>query len=259
MKAVTVEPARTGTPVQDASVPVQLADGTAVILRPVAHSDNEYFRLGFLSMSPEARYHRFFAYSPGLSDAQLRYFTEVNQLNHVAWVAVTAKPTPAPGLGVARFVRMPEQPEIAEISLAVIDVMQGKGLGLILLAMVYLLAAEKGVEVLRAVCLAENSRMVNWLCRLGAKSRGYFRETIELDLQVREGPVVSGPSGGTSERFASTLRHLGRALTEAREKLHSPGALSSDTCTINHLSTGLPADWASGGLERSAPKHEATP
>jgi hypothetical protein len=45
----------------------------------------------------------------------------VNQINQVAWVAVAAEPTPAAGVGVARFVRMAEQPANAEFSFAVVD------------------------------------------------------------------------------------------------------------------------------------------
>jgi len=196
-------------PIEDTSVPFQLADGTDVILRPVACGDREYFRTGFRSMSPQSRYRRFFSYSPGLSDAQLRYFNEVDQINHVAWVAVADRPTRAAGLGVARFIRMPEQPDVAEFSVAVIDAMQRKGLGRALLAMLHL--------------LADNQNVVSWLCRLGAESRGYFgEETIELDLRVHKSAVVFAPSGSTAERFASALNYFRRALAEAGAKLHSP-------------------------------------
>ncbi len=129
--------------------------------------------MGFRSMSPGSRYHRFFAYVPGLSDAQLRYFTEVDQVNHVAWVAMAAGQALDGGLGVARFVRIREQPEIADFSFAVIDAMQRKGLGRALLAMLHLLAAERGVKALSATCLPENERVVSWLFRLGAEYRGY--------------------------------------------------------------------------------------
>ena len=214
-------------PIQDASVPFQLADGTDVILRPVAGSDREYFRMGLRSLSPESRYHRFFSCPPGLSNAQLRYLTEVDQLNHVAWVALTAKPTPATGLGVARFVRMPDQPAIAEFSFAVIDAMQRNGLGRALLAMLHLLAAERGVGILRATCLPENESVVSWLSRLGAEYRGYSEGTIDLDLHVGKSPDLCAPRGSAAERFASALDYLGRALAGAREKSRSPGALLS--------------------------------
>jgi len=223
-----------GPPIQDASVPFQLADGTDVILRPVARRDREYFRVGLRSLSPESRYHRFFSCLPGLSRAQLRYLTEVDQLNHVAWVALTAEPTRATGLGVARFVRMPDQPAIAEFSFAVIDSMQRKGLGRALLAMLHLSAAERGVGILRATCLPENESVVSWLSRLGAEYRGYSEGTIDLDLRVGKSPGLSAPCGSSGQRFASALDYLGRALAGAREKLPSPGALLS--CTSKQTS-----------------------
>ena len=225
----------------DASVPFQLADGTAVILRPVACSDREYFRAGFRSMSPGSRYYRFFAYVPGLSDTQLQYFTEVDQINHVAWVAMAAERTLDAGLGGARFVRIREQPEIAEFSFAVIDSMQRRGLGRALLAVLHLLAAEGGVKVLRSTCLPENERVVSWLCRLGAEYRGYSEGTIELDLHVGKGPDSSAPRGSAAQRFASALDYLGRALAEARQDLRPTAARSF--CTRTKLpSTSSPSE-----------------
>jgi len=235
---------KTGTPAQGLSVPLQLADGTRVILRPIARSDREYLRTGLRLMSRESRYHRFFACSPGLSMAQLRYLTEVDQINHVAWVAVAAEPTPVAGLGVARFVRIPEQPAIAEFSFAVIDAMQRKGLGCFLLAVLHLLAAERGVRILRATCLPENERVVRWLCRLGAQYRGYCEGTIELDLRVERTPDRSAPCSSAAERFASALDGLGWALAGARKKPRSPEALSSCSST-QQPRTGSLADPSS--------------
>ena len=213
---------RTGTPVQGLSVPLQLTDGTRVILRPIARSDGEYIRTGLRSMSPQSRYHRFFACAPGLSNAQLRYLTEVDQANHVAWVAMTAEPTAIAGLGVARFVRMPDQPAIAEWSFVVIDAMQRKGLGRLLLALLHILAAEQGVEILRATCLPENDAVVSWLCRLGAEYRGYCEGSIDLDLHVKRDPGVAAPHSVTAKRFAGALDYVGRALAGAREGLLAP-------------------------------------
>lgn len=212
----------TRTPVPYAPVPFQLADGTAVRLRPVASTDGELFKQGLRSLSPESRYLRFLAYTPWLSEDLLRYLTAVDQTNHVAWVAVTATPSFAPGLGVARFVRMPAQPAIAEFAIVVIDAMQGKGLGRTLLAMLHLLAAERGIETLRAVCLPENRTMLNWLRRLGAKSSGCPGETVELDLHVARTPRFSGLSS-SSESFASVLEHLRQAHSRTWKQPCSPG------------------------------------
>lgn len=56
-----------------------------------------------------------------LSEKQLRYFTEVDQQNHVAWIALYPAAAGLHGLGVARFVRYRDQPMIAELAFAVID------------------------------------------------------------------------------------------------------------------------------------------
>jgi hypothetical protein len=37
-----------------------------------------------------------------LSDQQLRYFTEIDYVNHMAWVALDPTRPDQPGLGVAR-------------------------------------------------------------------------------------------------------------------------------------------------------------
>ena len=171
-------------------------------------------------MTIGSRYHRFFTYAPALSNAQLQYFTDVDQINHVAWAAVAADPASATGFGVSRFIRSSAQPEVGEFAVTVIDAMQRKGLGRALLAMLHLLAVERGIQILRAVCLSENRRMVSWLCRLGAESKGCSEGTIELDLPVRKSPDNSAPSGSAAERFARTLNDLGHTLAEAREKSH---------------------------------------
>jgi hypothetical protein len=125
-------------------------------------------------------------------------------------------------LQLADGTRVPEQPAIAEFSFAVIDAIQRKGLGRFLLAMLHLLAAERGVRILRATCLPENETVVRWLCRLGAQYRGYCEGTIELDLRVERTLDRFAPCGSAAERFASALDGLGRALAGARKEPRSP-------------------------------------
>jgi GNAT superfamily N-acetyltransferase len=191
---------------------------------------------------------------PGLSDAQLHYLTEVDQINHVAWVGVARESTPAAGLGVARFVRISEQPDVAEFSFAVIDAVQRKGLGRALLTMLYLSAAERGVRILRAVCLPENQSVVSWLCRLGAESRSCSEGTVELDLHVGKNPDFSATLGSTADRFARNLEYLGRALAEAREKLHSQADAG-----YKYRGNDAPDEHSTCSKQRSIREHETTP
>ena len=93
---------------------IQLRDGAPVLLRPVLPEDRQRLQHGLLLMSAESRYRRFFSPMPAFSEEQLRYFTEVDQENHVAWIALDPSAPGLPGLGIARFIRNPDEPTMAE-------------------------------------------------------------------------------------------------------------------------------------------------
>jgi GNAT superfamily N-acetyltransferase len=180
-----------------------LQNGTHVLLRPVMPEDREGIQNGMAALSPESRYFRFFTSAPRLSDQQLRYFSEVDQRDHVAWLALDASNSKHPGVGVARFVRVKEEPTVAEMALTVIDAGQRRGVGTILLALLYLLAGIHGLQTLRAVVVGENTTMLRWLRGLGATGsceRGEYR----LNLTVHRDPahLPQTPSG---ERFKRAL------------------------------------------------------
>ena len=147
---------------------LSLRDGELVDLRPVKQNDKETMQKGMLALSSKSRYFRFFSPILKLSDTQLCNFTEIDQQNHVAWIALAHNEPEDRGLGIARFIRIQNQPEIAEFGVAVIDSYQRRGLGTILLAVLHRMACIKGIEILRGYVLTENTVMSNWLGRLGA-------------------------------------------------------------------------------------------
>lgn len=144
-----------------------LADGTPVRVRPVVPSDREGLQQGYREMSRTAQYMRFLASGAEISDAQARYFTEVDQRDHIAWCAVEPRHN-RHGYGITRLVRHAATPNQADFAIAVIDLMQGKGLGTILLATLYVLAQAAGIEQLHGEVLEDNPVMPHWLPRLGA-------------------------------------------------------------------------------------------
>ena len=151
-------------------VTVTLKDGTGALLRPVIQEDKWRIAKGLAQMSPQSRYLRFFTSTAKLTEEQLRYFTEVDQEDHVAWIAVDPTAPQQDGLGIARFIRTTENPRVAEMAFTVIDDRQHNGLGTYLLGVLYLMAQARGVEVLRAIVLPENHRVTEWIRRLGGKS-----------------------------------------------------------------------------------------
>ena len=67
------------------------------------------------------------------------------------------------GIGVARFIRLEEDSEVAEPAITVVDDFQGKGLGTLLLHRLAAAALEREINRFRFEILADNVRMKNML------------------------------------------------------------------------------------------------
>ncbi len=129
-----------------------LDDGTRVRVRMVRPEDKTLLARAFDRLSPESRYRRFFAVKDKLSDDELRYLTEVDGIDHVA-IGATAD---GEGVGIARFVRLPDRRDTAEAAIVVTDDHQGRGLGRLLLSRLAEAAWERGVVRFRSDVLARN-------------------------------------------------------------------------------------------------------
>jgi RimJ/RimL family protein N-acetyltransferase len=138
---------------------VVLAGGTRILLRPLRREDREVYLRGFEHLSERSRYMRFFSPKNLLTEAELRYFLDVDHHHHEAIAAVDLDS--GEGVGVARFIRDPDDPDIAEVSVAVVDDHQGRGLGAVLLRAIARRAREEGVCRFRATVLADNTRMLS--------------------------------------------------------------------------------------------------
>lgn len=137
-----------------------LADGTRVLVRLVQPDDRDLLRDGFDRLSPASRYLRFFAPKAQLTEEELTRLTELDGVNELALGAVrltddgTAEP-----LGIARFVRDPSDPSMAEAAVTVTDAAQGAGLGTLLLARLAEAARERGIVRFCGEFLATNLRV----------------------------------------------------------------------------------------------------
>lgn len=152
-----------------------------VMFRLLRESDREMFRVGFEGMSPESRYRRFLSATPRLTEAMLDRLVRTDGWNHVAIAAarVGADGEPEQGLGIARFVRLRDDPGVAEAAVAVVDEMQGQGLGRLLLGHLVRAARERGVERFRACMLPSNAPM-----------QGLFRQIDDQPTVTQEDGLV---------------------------------------------------------------------
>jgi len=137
-----------------------LADGSRVRLRLLRPEDRERVREGFARLSPTSRYDRFLAPTPRLSEQMLEYLTRCDGVNHVALAAERLPPgrTAWDGVGIARFVRLRDAPDVAEAAVAVVDDAQNLGIGRLLLTTLVEAARERGITTFRAWILPTNER-----------------------------------------------------------------------------------------------------
>ena len=160
------------------------------MLRIVRPSDKELLREGFERLSPQSRYLRFHGVKTELSDAELRYLTEVDGVHHFALGAIRVDEAGVEhGVGVARLVQLTAEAGVADAAITVVDDLQGKGLGTLLFQRLVAAAAERGVERIRAAMLGSNQAMQELVHKLAADARSSIESgviTVEIGLpQVR--------------------------------------------------------------------------
>jgi len=171
--------------------PIALRDGSHVRIRQGHSTDKELLRRGFERLSPESRYRRFLAPIPELTEDMVRYLTEIDHHDHEAMIALDEDT--GEGIGVARYVRDPQRPEVAEVAVTVIDDWQGRGLGTLLLEMISARAREEGITTFTALMLATNEEMMDLLRRLDP-IRIIDRETGRVELEVPIPPIGVAPA-----------------------------------------------------------------
>jgi RimJ/RimL family protein N-acetyltransferase len=139
----------------------QLKDGRKVFLRTVRPEDRKYLVEGFRHFSQASVYKRFHGPKDSLSDEELKFFTEIDYLYHVALLAVLKDDGEQP-VGGGRYIVYNEAlpPRYAEIAFAVADSFQGLGVATIILKHLIVIAREEGIETFEAEVLAVNRGMI---------------------------------------------------------------------------------------------------
>ena len=165
-----------------------LADGRRVLFRPIEPSDKERLQKGLKQLSPESRYRRFFRHIDHFTDQELQYLTEVDGTDHVAWMAILTDEPSEPGVGVARWIRVKNEPDVAEAAVTVVDAFHHKGIGRTLLWIIGRVAIEKGVKYFRAYTMGENSSMLGVLESFGAVPGKWDGGVLELTVPLPTDP-----------------------------------------------------------------------
>lgn len=147
---------------------LQLRDGTPVIARPLIAEDRAELAEAYRRLSPEARYNRFWTHTGEVvGEKMLDRVLRQNPDSHVTWTVLDPAREFSP-LGGASWWRDETHPAEAEISFIVLDADQHRGIGTLLLALMWLTAFRAGAETLVGYVLAENRQAAGWMRDCGA-------------------------------------------------------------------------------------------
>lgn len=138
----------------------------------------------FRHLSPDAIYFRFWSRFREVNPRLIEQICSPDQKDHAGWVILHETRADIPCVAGASLWRMKDEPEVAEVSFTVSDEFQGRGLGTLLLAVLWEHAAALGIRKLVGHVLRENIVMRAWWSALGAtevSGQRHYVATLILD------------------------------------------------------------------------------
>lgn len=187
-------------------VPVPVADGTELFLRPVLPGDNERTVNGPVEFSSETLYRRFqSARRP--TPRLMAYLFEVDYADHFVWVMTDG--IDGPVVADARFVRDEHDPTTAEVAFTVGDDYQGRGVGTFLMDALVVAARDDGVQRFSARVLTDNYPMRKILDRLGAR---WVRDDLGVVTTVVDLPSAVALPQELTNQIRDVARNVIRAV-----------------------------------------------
>lgn len=222
-----------------------LRDGSLVELRRLRPHDKARLAAAFDGLSATSRYRRFHSPIARLSPRHLRYLTEVDQQDHLAWGAVDPTVEGEPGVGVARCVRLSGEPTVAEAAVTVVDPWHGRGLGALLLHVLAEDARRHGIVMFRGYVLPDNTPMRALVEQAGGVATVTEGGLLSIDL-----PLPTAPPPWDAARHI--LRSVARSdMPRAHNPFVESTGAEDAAGAITAASRGRPRDAVAADTDRS--------
>ncbi|HTE50861.1 MAG TPA: GNAT family N-acetyltransferase, partial [Kofleriaceae bacterium] len=153
---------------------------------------------------------------------ELRYLTELDHVSHLAIGASCERDGRTVALGVARFIRLVDRPEVADAAITVVDDAQRLGLGRLLLQRLIAAAAERGIERFTCDVLATNDAMRGLLHSIAPDAiERPDGTTITIEMPLA-GAVIEPDLVDRKSPVYRLLALIGRGLNAARTTFLDP-------------------------------------
>jgi RimJ/RimL family protein N-acetyltransferase len=163
---------------------VRLQDGSRAVIRPIRPEDRLRLERSRGRFSDESMRRRFLGPKPRLTTTELRYLTEVDGDSHYAVVAAPLDDLESI-IGVARFVRLVDDPATAEAAIIVADDSQGKGLGKRLAHELADAARDRGIRRFEASMLSDNKAALALMRTLSDRLDSHYEDGYRVvDAQI---------------------------------------------------------------------------
>lgn len=104
-----------------------LRDGSEIAVRPLEPWDAGRVSEVFAGLGPASRYQRFLAPKRTLTASDLRHLLAIDHQNHEAVAALSVDDGAT--IGIARFLRLHDDGNTADLAVAVVDAWQRRGVG----------------------------------------------------------------------------------------------------------------------------------
>jgi acetate---CoA ligase (ADP-forming) len=183
-----------------------LRDGGSIHLRAIRPDDKAGLVDHFKRLSARSVYFRFFGSKLRLTDDELRRFTELDFVRHVALVATLRERGTEQIIGVAQYIAVPTasgEPKRAEVAFAVADAHQGRGIATLLLERLARIARGNGIDEFEASVLGENNRMLDVFGASGFRIRRSLDGGVFCVTFPTEATEEADHASYVRERFAA--------------------------------------------------------
>ncbi|MGH8441994.1 MAG: GNAT family N-acetyltransferase [Nevskiaceae bacterium] len=191
-----------------------LPSGVPVLVRHVGPADAPRLKDGFKLISSLARRRHF----PDddvkeLGPEQLAALQQVDQKGYCIWGALNPARAEEPGIGIARYRRLEEEPSAADVAITILDQYQGTGAGLLLHACLHYTAAHNKIRHFYYDVDAENMRFIRHLEHLGAEYKGRVLGLTRLRMPVYARALSVPQYNSSGFKFSQAMRRVtaGRA------------------------------------------------
>jgi RimJ/RimL family protein N-acetyltransferase len=135
-----------------------LRNGRRVEVRALRPDDRDHLVEAASHASQQSLYRRFFGAKKNFTEKEIRFFVNVDFINHVALVAVAEEAGHPTIVGGGRYIV--SAPGMAEVAFMVVDGYQGQGIGAALMRHLSVIAREAGLRELTAEVLSSNKAML---------------------------------------------------------------------------------------------------